>query len=135
WLLMALYSQYGWRCTTNENDYSTKNLVENWNEEQYDTQRIVQPTTVSSQIWFVVVFFQRAHCFETTYSSDDKMGKHQRMKSTCAEWKHTHHPELEPLLFNATTQSCYASKLQASIWHHFLCLCPILREGTRRMQG
>lgn len=30
------FSQYGWRCTTDENDYSVKTLIENWNEEQYD---------------------------------------------------------------------------------------------------
>ena len=26
------------------------------------------------------------------------------------------------------------NRLQASIWQHFLCLCPTLREGTRMMQ-
>ncbi|KAK4809595.1 hypothetical protein QYF61_025038 [Mycteria americana] len=39
------------------------------------------------------------HCFETIYSSDYNKGKHHRIKS--------HHPELEPPLFNPTAQSCY----------------------------
>ncbi|XP_029878519.1 LOW QUALITY PROTEIN: UPF0686 protein C11orf1 homolog [Aquila chrysaetos chrysaetos] len=43
------FSQYGWRCTTNGNDYSAKTLMGNWNEEQYNIQRIVQPKAPPSQ--------------------------------------------------------------------------------------
>ncbi|KAM7082953.1 LOW QUALITY PROTEIN: cilia- and flagella-associated protein 68 [Ciconia maguari] len=42
WDSTSKFSLYGWRCTTNENDYSMKTLMGN-NEEQYDIQRIVQP--------------------------------------------------------------------------------------------
>lgn len=43
------FFQYGWRCTTNENDYSNKTLMGNWNEERYDTQKIAQPKPLPSQ--------------------------------------------------------------------------------------
>ncbi|XP_032057891.1 UPF0686 protein C11orf1 homolog [Aythya fuligula] len=43
------FFQYGWRCTTNEDDYSNKTLIGNWNEERYDIQKIVQPKPLPSQ--------------------------------------------------------------------------------------
>lgn len=44
------FFQYGWRCTTNEDDYSNKTLIGNWNEERYDIQKIVQPKPLPSQV-------------------------------------------------------------------------------------
>ncbi|KAM6191133.1 LOW QUALITY PROTEIN: cilia- and flagella-associated protein 68 [Sarcoramphus papa] len=125
WDSTSKFSQYGWR-TTNENDYSVKILMGNWNEERYDIQRIVQPKPLPSQY---------THCFETTYSSDYNKGKHQRIKRFEREprWFPGHHPELEPPSFNPTAQSCYTIDYRPP-WQHFLCLCPTLREGTRMMQ-
>uniref|UniRef100_A0A8B9MQ28 Chromosome 11 open reading frame 1 n=1 Tax=Accipiter nisus TaxID=211598 RepID=A0A8B9MQ28_9AVES len=85
------FSQYGWRCTTNENDYSTKTLIGNWNEKQHYI-----PENCAAQY---------THCFETTYSSDYNKGKHQGIKKP--HWFPGHHPELEPPSFNPTAQSCY----------------------------
>ncbi|KFZ57131.1 UPF0686 protein C11orf1, partial [Podiceps cristatus] len=98
WNSTCKFSQYGWRYTTNENDYSTKTLRGNWKEEQYNIQRIVQPQLLPFS-------FQYTHCFETTYSSDYK-GKYQRIKRFEREphWFLGHHPELEPPLFNPTAQ-------------------------------
>ncbi|KAM6107622.1 LOW QUALITY PROTEIN: cilia- and flagella-associated protein 68 [Pterocles gutturalis] len=88
WLNTSKLSQCCWSCITNENDYSVKTLMGNWNEEWYDIQRIVQPKPLPSQY---------THCFETTYSS----GFEER------HWCPRHHPELEPPSFNPTAQSCY----------------------------
>ncbi|XP_009327839.1 PREDICTED: UPF0686 protein C11orf1 homolog [Pygoscelis adeliae] len=100
WDSTSKFSQYGWRCTTNENDYSTKTLMGNRNEERYDIQRIVQPKPLPSQY---------THCFETTCSSDYNRGRHQRIKRFEREphWFPGHHPELERASFNPAAQSCY----------------------------
>ncbi|CAM9864325.1 unnamed protein product [Bubo scandiacus] len=84
WDTTSKLHQYGCRCTTNENDYSTKTVMGNWNEERYDIQRIVQPKPLPSQY---------THCFEIPYSSDYSMGEHQRIKRF----------EREPIGFQATT--------------------------------
>ncbi|XP_074704995.1 cilia- and flagella-associated protein 68 [Strix aluco] len=49
WDTTSKLHQYGCRCTTNENDYSTKTVMGNWNEERYDIQRIVQLKPLPSQ--------------------------------------------------------------------------------------
>ncbi|NXL31963.1 CK001 protein, partial [Glaucidium brasilianum] len=131
WDTTAELYQVGCTCTSNNHDYSAKTIMGNWNKELYDTQRTVQPKALPSRYY--------THCFETTYSSDYSMGKHQRIKSTCTEQKHSsltywfpgHHPEMEPPSFNPAAQSCHTID---SVWQHFLCLCPTLREGTQRMQ-
>ncbi|XP_063492605.1 cilia- and flagella-associated protein 68 isoform X4 [Symphalangus syndactylus] len=48
WNNMSKFSQYGWRCTTNENTYSNRTLMGNWNQESLDTtlkQHMIQATT------------------------------------------------------------------------------------------
>uniref|UniRef100_A0A8D0EPE6 Uncharacterized protein n=1 Tax=Strix occidentalis caurina TaxID=311401 RepID=A0A8D0EPE6_STROC len=50
WDTTSKLHQYGCRCTTNENDYSTKTVMGNWNEERYDIQRIVQLKPLPSQV-------------------------------------------------------------------------------------
>ncbi|XP_062450598.1 cilia- and flagella-associated protein 68 [Rhea pennata] len=118
WSPTAKFSQFGWRCTTNESDYSHKTHIGNWNEEQCDIQNIVQPKPLPSQIAPVqlpslccsaVCPFMYAHCFETTYSSDYNKGKHQRTRRFKREphWFPGHQPELEPPPFKQTEQSCY----------------------------
>ncbi|XP_040832862.1 UPF0686 protein C11orf1 homolog isoform X3 [Ochotona curzoniae] len=49
WNNMSKFSQYGWRCTTNENSYSNRTLMGNWNQERYDLKNIVQPKPLPSQ--------------------------------------------------------------------------------------
>uniref|UniRef100_A0A8C2VRL3 Cilia and flagella associated protein 68 n=1 Tax=Chinchilla lanigera TaxID=34839 RepID=A0A8C2VRL3_CHILA len=49
WNDMSKFFQYGWRCTTNENSYSNRTLMGNWNQERYDLQNIVQPKPLPSQ--------------------------------------------------------------------------------------
>nr|XP_035931360.1 UPF0686 protein C11orf1 homolog isoform X3 [Halichoerus grypus] len=49
WNDMSKFFQYGWRCTTNENAYSNRTLMGNWNQERYDLRNIVQPKPLPSQ--------------------------------------------------------------------------------------
>ncbi|KAM9658503.1 cilia- and flagella-associated protein 68 isoform 2-T2 [Trichechus inunguis] len=49
WNDMSKFFQYGWRCTTNENSYSNRTLMGNWNQERYDLKNIVQPKPLPSQ--------------------------------------------------------------------------------------
>ncbi|XP_068936866.1 cilia- and flagella-associated protein 68 isoform X1 [Petaurus breviceps papuanus] len=63
WNDMSKFFQYGWRCTTNENSYSNRTLMGNWNEERYDLQKIVQPQPLPSQF---------GHYFETTFAASYK---------------------------------------------------------------
>ncbi|XP_058546263.1 cilia- and flagella-associated protein 68 isoform X3 [Neofelis nebulosa] len=49
WNSMSKFFQYGWRCTTNENTYSNRTLMGNWNQERYDLRNIVQPKPLPSQ--------------------------------------------------------------------------------------
>ncbi|XP_069934358.1 cilia- and flagella-associated protein 68 isoform X3 [Oryctolagus cuniculus] len=60
WTDMSKFFQYGWRCTTNENSYSNRTLMGNWNQERYDLRNIVQPKPLPSQF---------GHYFETTYDT------------------------------------------------------------------
>ncbi|XP_048824454.1 UPF0686 protein C11orf1 homolog [Lagopus muta] len=124
WTETSKFSQFGWRCTTNENDYSHKVLMGNWNEERYDIRNITQPKPLPSQY---------AHCFETTYSSDYNKDKDQRTGRFEQEphWFPGHQPELEPPLFKSTAQSCYTIDYRPP---HSHCSCPAPREGTKRMQ-
>ncbi|NXC40152.1 CK001 protein, partial [Penelope pileata] len=98
----AKFSQYGWRCTTNENQYSLKTLMGNWNEERFDIQSIARPRPLPSQY---------AHCFETTYAANYAKEKRQRARRFEPEphWFPGHQPELDPPLFKCTAQSCYST--------------------------
>uniref|UniRef100_A0A8D0Y6U3 Cilia and flagella associated protein 68 n=1 Tax=Sus scrofa TaxID=9823 RepID=A0A8D0Y6U3_PIG len=49
WNDMSKFFQYGWRCTTNEDTYSNRTLMGNWNQERYDLKSIVQPKPLPSQ--------------------------------------------------------------------------------------
>uniref|UniRef100_A0A8B9S289 Chromosome 11 open reading frame 1 n=1 Tax=Apteryx owenii TaxID=8824 RepID=A0A8B9S289_APTOW len=102
WSPAAKFSQFDWRCTTNESDYSHKTHMGNWNEEQHNIQKIIQPKPLPSQVGY-------AHCFETTYSSDYSKGKQQRTRRFKREphWFPGHQPELESPPFKPTEQSCY----------------------------
>lgn len=50
----AKLRQYGWRCSTNENAYTTATLIGNWSEKRFDIRystkvRRPLPSQVSSQ--------------------------------------------------------------------------------------
>ncbi|XP_076431467.1 cilia- and flagella-associated protein 68 isoform X3 [Peromyscus maniculatus bairdii] len=49
WTNMSKFFQYGWRCNTNENSYSNRTLIGNWNQERYDLKNIVKPKPLPSQ--------------------------------------------------------------------------------------
>ncbi|XP_009005026.1 cilia- and flagella-associated protein 68 isoform X2 [Callithrix jacchus] len=49
WNSTSKFFQYGWRCTTNENTYSNRTLMGNWNQERYDLRNVVQPKPLPSQ--------------------------------------------------------------------------------------
>uniref|UniRef100_A0A673U280 Chromosome 11 open reading frame 1 n=1 Tax=Suricata suricatta TaxID=37032 RepID=A0A673U280_SURSU len=49
WNSVSKFFQYGWRCTTNENAYSNRTLMGNWNQERFDLRNIVQPKPLPSQ--------------------------------------------------------------------------------------
>ncbi|XP_041910652.1 UPF0686 protein C11orf1 homolog [Arvicola amphibius] len=49
WNSMSKFFQYGWRCSTNENSYSNRTLIGNWNQERYDLKNIVKPKPLPSQ--------------------------------------------------------------------------------------
>ncbi|KAM6115665.1 LOW QUALITY PROTEIN: cilia- and flagella-associated protein 68 [Phoenicopterus ruber ruber] len=123
WNSTYKFSQYGWRCTTNENYYATKTLMGNW-KEGYDIQRIVQPKPLPSQY---------THCFETTYSSDYNKGKHQRIKRfEEPHWFPGHHPELEPPSFNPTAQSYYTIDYTPPYSSIFLLMSNTQRKTRRK---
>ena len=44
------FSQFGWRCTTNETNYSQNTLIGNWNEEKYDTKDMATRKPIPSQV-------------------------------------------------------------------------------------
>ncbi|XP_070551304.1 cilia- and flagella-associated protein 68-like [Ptychodera flava] len=51
------FSQYGWRCTTKEDAYKPATLIGNWNEKNFDIERLKVPKRLPSQY---------EHYFETT---------------------------------------------------------------------
>ncbi|KFO09035.1 UPF0686 protein C11orf1, partial [Balearica regulorum gibbericeps] len=112
WNSTSEFSQYGWRCTTNENDYSLKTLMGSWNEERYHIQTIVHPKPFPSQLSMLNVSFsfQYTHCFETTYSSDYKgiknTSENKKYVHRKPHWFLGHYSELEAPSFNPTAQFC-----------------------------
>uniref|UniRef100_A0A2K5RJM2 Cilia and flagella associated protein 68 n=1 Tax=Cebus imitator TaxID=2715852 RepID=A0A2K5RJM2_CEBIM len=55
WNSMSKFFQYGWRCTTNENTYSNRTLMGNWNQERYDLRNVVQPKPLPSQLNWILL--------------------------------------------------------------------------------
>uniref|UniRef100_A0A8B9EA47 Chromosome 11 open reading frame 1 n=1 Tax=Anser cygnoides TaxID=8845 RepID=A0A8B9EA47_ANSCY len=127
--ITSKFFQYGWRCTTNENDYSNKTLMGNWNEERYDTRKLHSPSH------FLPSFsFQYSHCFETTYSSDYNKEKHQRTRRFEREphWFPGHQPELEPPSFKSTAQSCYTVDYRPPYGTNFFAL---VQNSEQKQEG
>ncbi|XP_077985072.1 cilia- and flagella-associated protein 68-like [Glandiceps talaboti] len=54
------FNQYGWRCTTKEDSYKPCTLIGNWNEKNFDIERVKVPKRLPSQY---------GHYFESTYDS------------------------------------------------------------------
>ncbi|XP_021028024.1 UPF0686 protein C11orf1 homolog isoform X1 [Mus caroli] len=100
WNDMSKFLQYGWRCTTNENSYSNRTLVGNWNQERYDLKNIVKPKPLPSQF---------GHAFETTYDANYNRKKLQSAHRFKREphWFPGHQPELDPPHYKCTAKSAY----------------------------
>ncbi|XP_020031330.1 cilia- and flagella-associated protein 68 isoform X2 [Castor canadensis] len=100
WNDMSKFSQYGWRCTTNENSYLNRTLMGNWNQERYDLKKIVQPKPLPSQF---------GHYFETTYdanyNSKIPLSTHRFKREP--HWFPGHQPELDPPRYKCTEKSTY----------------------------
>ncbi|XP_012585224.1 PREDICTED: UPF0686 protein C11orf1 homolog [Condylura cristata] len=116
WNDMSKFFQYGWRCTTNENAYSNRTLVGNWNQERYDLRHIVQPKSLPSQF---------AHYFETTYgtSYNCRMPISTHRFKREPHWFPGHQPELDPPQYKCTGKSTYmASYSKPQIGQQWLCV-------------
>ncbi|KAK9394980.1 UPF0686 protein C11orf1 like [Crotalus adamanteus] len=100
WNSTSKFFQYGWRCTTNEDMYTNKTLLGNWNEERYDIQKRRQLKPLPSQY---------GHYFESTYGSDYSKEMPRRLRRVTREphWFPGHQPELEPPPIKPTARSCY----------------------------
>ncbi len=44
------FKQFGWRCTTNETEFSHNTLIGNWNEQRYDTKKMAANKPIPSQV-------------------------------------------------------------------------------------
>ncbi|XP_074072764.1 cilia- and flagella-associated protein 68 isoform X2 [Macrotis lagotis] len=95
WNAMSKFFQYGWRCTTNENNYSNRTLIGNWNQERYDLEKLVQPQPLPSQF---------GHYFETTFAAsyNKKLPQPQRFKKE-PHYFPGHQPELIPPPYKTCT--------------------------------
>ncbi|XP_054988146.1 uncharacterized protein CFAP68 [Sorex araneus] len=49
WNDISKFFQYGWRCNTNEDAYSIRTLMGNWNQDRFDIKYIIQPKPLPSQ--------------------------------------------------------------------------------------
>uniref|UniRef100_A0A3B4DZN8 Uncharacterized protein n=1 Tax=Pygocentrus nattereri TaxID=42514 RepID=A0A3B4DZN8_PYGNA len=99
---MDFFRQYGWRCSTNEDAYSTATLLGNWAEKRVDTRRARElRRPLPSQF---------SHYFETTYSSayykEDKRPVYSTVKREPRSFP-GHQPELDPPHTKRVPNSCY----------------------------
>ena len=101
------FTQFGWRCMTNETGYKSGTLIGNWNEERYDVQHVVKTAPIPSQY---------SHYFETTHKADfrntavqpktnGKLPDSVRLVGAFAGEPRTfpgHQPELDPTVYKST---------------------------------
>ncbi|XP_055963561.1 cilia- and flagella-associated protein 68 isoform X2 [Sorex fumeus] len=118
WNDISKFFQYGWRCSTNEDAYSIRTLMGNWNQERFDIKYIIQPKPLPSQF---------GHYFETTYgasyNSQVPIPTHRYIRES--HWFPGHQPELEPPQPKCTEKSNYQnSYVEPQIWHQSSsCVC------------
>ncbi|XP_066516136.1 UPF0686 protein C11orf1 homolog [Hoplias malabaricus] len=98
----AKFHQFGWRCSTNENAFSTATLIGNWSEKRFDTRRAkALRRPLPSQF---------SHYYETTYSSayykEDKRPVYSTLKTEPRSFP-GHQPELDPPHTKCVPNSCY----------------------------
>ncbi|KAM4652356.1 cilia- and flagella-associated protein 68 [Discoglossus pictus] len=94
------FKQYGWRCTTNEDSYSNKTLMGNWNQERYDLNKVQERKPLPSQY---------GHYYQTSYSNEyaNKAGD---VRQAFQKEPHSfpgHQPELDPPQAKPVQKSCY----------------------------
>ena len=59
------FKQFGWRCTTNETEFSHGTLIGNWNEERFDTRSIAKRRPLPSQVAYLDVHIMKSSLFIT----------------------------------------------------------------------
>ncbi|XP_059172942.1 cilia- and flagella-associated protein 68-like [Physella acuta] len=115
-------SQYGWRCTTNEDHYETGTLIGNYNEERFDLKEIKKNKPLPSLF---------AHYYQPTYAvSYNKNPLHRypadlrRLRARLPHAYSVHQPELDTPQLKAYTNSWMTTQ-RASYLHPQLRLQPI----------
>ncbi|KAM4015994.1 cilia- and flagella-associated protein 68 [Anomaloglossus baeobatrachus] len=95
------FKQYGWRCKTNEDGYSNKTLIGNWNQERYDLCKLEQRRPLPSQY---------AHYYETSYDANYVRSHGHEERQVFRREPHVfpgHQPELNPPRHRPQQKSCY----------------------------
>ncbi|XP_030648841.1 cilia- and flagella-associated protein 68 [Chanos chanos] len=96
------FRQYGWRCSTSEDAYSTATLIGNWSEQRFDTRH--------ARAAYRPLPSQFSHYFETTYSSTYNKGENRPIHRTLGREPRSfpgHQPELDPPHTKGVPNSCY----------------------------
>ncbi|KAM7337616.1 cilia- and flagella-associated protein 68 isoform X1 [Alexandromys fortis] len=117
WNSMSKFFQYGWRCSTNENSYSNRTLIGNWNQERYDLKNIVKPKPLPSQF---------GHYLESTYDASYNSKKPQSAHRFKREphWFPGHQPELDPPHNKCTEKSTFMNSYSKPLpTHYSWCVC------------
>merc|ERR1712133_127601 len=95
------FAQYGWRCTTNENSYSDQTLVGNWNQQRFDTDRVLRrqkiPNKDAIDTWNTTYRegYNRKDILQENQSSLELMKKYKDEKNAFPH----HQPETDPASF------------------------------------
>ncbi|KAM4702981.1 cilia- and flagella-associated protein 68 [Rhinophrynus dorsalis] len=119
--LESKFKQYGWRCTTNEDSYSNKTLMGNWNQERFDLRKLEERKPLPSQY---------DHYYQTTYSCEyPKMNTVTRVLKKEPHVFPGHQPELIPPEYRTPRKSCY------TIDYGSHCLPPRVPCNVQEDQG
>ncbi|CAL1543464.1 unnamed protein product [Lymnaea stagnalis] len=117
--------QYGWRCSTNEDLYSTRTLIGNYNEERFDLKEIKKNKPLPSQY---------NHYYQPVYATSyNKSPLHRypddlkRLKGRLPRAYSVHQPELDTLAQKAYCNS-WETSYRTSFLHPRLRLQPIKSE-------
>ncbi|XP_063292100.1 cilia- and flagella-associated protein 68 [Pelobates fuscus] len=95
------FKQYGWRCTTNEDSYSNKTLLGNWNQDRYDLCKLKERKPMPSQF---AHYYQTSHSVE--YPKKDTSINRQVFKKEPHIFP-GHQPELDSTQGKNLITTCY----------------------------